>query len=233
MKLRRFAIALLALTGSAIAETGLLYETDFEQFSIGDNQWAGNEGWFSNSEASSTAVQGIDDGIVLGLGKSAFLGFNEPATRWSYVARQLDHDPAAENSSRIDIDTLLGIQDSTNGRYDYFFVSIYNISGEFLAPIQFSNEQEAYGIWRDDGRTLTDTTVDFLTGEVQLLVLHIDPINNRWSAEFDGIPLFTDEIFTQTGKDITLGSLAYEWQTTDSSRTMSARFYRVTREVTP
>ncbi|YCM46151.1 hypothetical protein V2O64_08980 [Verrucomicrobiaceae bacterium 227] len=219
MNLRSLATALLALAGPAFAETGLLYQTTFSEFPVGENNWAGNEGWFTNSEATSTSVQGIDDQVILGLSKSAFLGFNEPATRWTYVAKLFNHDSSQKGSALIEVDTLLGVQDSTNGQNDSFFVSVYNIQGQFLAAIQLSTEEETYGIWRDDGEDLTDTTVDFITGELQLLVLNIDLINNRWSAEHDGIPLFTDQIFTKTINARTFGSLAYEWQVTDPSPT--------------
>lgn len=212
MTLRFLATALAILTGSAHAETGLLYFTNFNEFEAGENQWAGSQSWFTNPEATDTNVQGIDANIVIGLGKSAFLGANTPSTHWTYVAKAFNHNPTTEGSSRIEIESLLGIQDSINGFNDSFYVSIYNNAGEFLSAIQFSTETETYGIWRDDGQDLIDTTVDYLTGELQLLVLDIDFINNRWSAEHDGIPLFTNEIFTKTGKARTFGSLAYEWQ---------------------
>ena len=63
MNLRSLATALLALAGPAFAETGLLYQTTFSEFPVGENNWAGNEGWFTNSEATSTSVQGIDDQV--------------------------------------------------------------------------------------------------------------------------------------------------------------------------
>jgi hypothetical protein len=199
--------------GFISAETGLLYSTDFENFPAGANQWAGTEGWFSN--AGSLGIQGIDQDQVAGIGNSAFLGFNTPALRWNYVARPFNHNPVTQGSASIEIDTLLGIQDSTNGNFDSFFVSIYNHLGQFLAAIQFTNEKQLYRIWRDNGVSLIDTTINFIPGELQLLFLRIDLINNRWSAEHDGIPLFTDQTFTMSENSRTFGSLSYEWQITD------------------
>lgn len=201
----------------AWAGTGLLYSTNFDDFPLGPNQWTGTDDWFGNPGSSSLGIQGIDENIITGLGKSAFLGFSEPESRWNYVARIFDHDSATEGSATIEIDTLIGIQDSTNGQHDSFFVAIYNDQGSFLAAIQFTNEKQFYQIWRDDGVTLTDTTVNFIPGELQLLVLKIDLINNLWSAEHDGIPLFADKTFTNSDKSRTLGSLSYEWQVTDST----------------
>ena len=201
------------------AETGLLYATDFDNFPTGPNQWTGTQGWFGDPTAEHLGIHGIDDGQVNGIGKSAYLGFNTPNTRWNFVARTFNHDPTTKGSATIEIDTLIGIQDSTNGKFDSFYVSLYNQQGQFLAAIQFTNEKQLYQIWRDDGAVLTDTTINFIPGELQLLVLKIDFINNLWSAEHDGIPLFTNAILNNSGKDRTLGSLSYEWQVTDPDPT--------------
>lgn len=215
----RTLVAFSFLSCSACAETGLLYSTDFDDFPVGLNQWTGTDGWFGAPANEALGIQGIDQGLINGLGNSAFLGFNTPASTWNYVARVINHDPVAEGSATLEIDTLIGIQDSTNGKYDSFFVSLYNQQGQFLAAIQLTNEKQLYQIWRDDGLILTDTTVNFIPGELQLLVLKIDLINNLWSAEHDGIPLFTDQVFTLSGKSRTLGSLSYEWQISDAAPT--------------
>ena len=141
----------LASSLSVPAKTGLLYFTEFEEFTPGPNQWAGQHEWFSNPAAAEGGIQGIDQDFLPGLGKSAFLGFETPNVGWNFLAQPVNHNPAAEGTARIEIDTLIGIEDSTNGEYDSFFVGIYNIEGEFLAAIQFSNEREAFGIYYDDG----------------------------------------------------------------------------------
>jgi hypothetical protein len=211
----RVLAVIALLVAHTRADTGLLYSTDFDDFPLGPNQWSGTDDWFGNPGSGSLGIQGIDENIIAGLGKSAFLGFNEPESRWNYVALVFNHDSATEGSALIEVDTLIGIQDSTNGQHDSFFVALYNEEGSFLAAIQFSNEKQFYQIWRDDGITLTDTTVNFIPGELQLLVLKINLLNNLWSAEHDGIPLFADETFTNSNKPRTLGSLSYEWQITD------------------
>lgn len=213
----RLLAALWLIAAQARAGTGLLYSTDFENFPVGANEWTGTDGWFGNPGSGALGIQGIDQDIIPGIGKSAYLGFDQPESRWNYVARVFNHNPLSEGSATIEVDTLVGIQDSTNGHYDSFFVSIYNHQGNFLAAIQFTNEEQKYQIWRDDGVSLTDTTVNFIPGELQLLVLKIDLINNLWSAEHDGIPLFNNKPFTLSGKTRTLGSLSYEWQVTDES----------------
>jgi len=213
-------LGVLSLCHRSQAETGLLYSTNFDSFPIGENQWAGSDGWFSNQEATTGGIQGIDNNITPGIGQSAFLGAAEPTTTWNFVARSINHDPAAENSAFVEIETLVGFEDSTNEQYDSFFVGVYNMAdmaGDFLAAVQFSNEREAFGIFWDNGTTVQDTTVDYIHGELQLLNITIDLPNNLWSADFDGIPLFRDEIFTTTGRTRNFGLVSYEWQTTSSN----------------
>ena len=219
---RSFIFGITLLTSlTAHGKTGLLYSTAFENFDAGIDLWHGQDGWLSNTSAQTGGIQGIDNEIIEGLGKSSFLGFQQPTAGWNYVARQINHDPANEGTATIEIDTLIGLEDSTNGKYDSFFVSIYNIQGDFLAAIQFSNERESFGIFYDDGTTVRNTTVQYLHGELSLLVLSIDFQNNLWSADFDGIPLFENIQFTASGKPRNLGTFAYEWIATDPNPAMA------------
>jgi len=220
--LRSLILGITLLTTSAVlGKTGLLYSTAFEDFGVGPNLWHGQDSWFSNTSAQTGGIQGIDLNVIEGIGKSSFLGFQPPTTGWNFVARQLNHDPASEGTAIIEIDTLIGLEDSTNENYDSFFVSIYNSQGDFLAAIQFSNERESFGIFYDDGVTVRSTTVQFLHGELSLLALAIDFQNNLWSADFDGIPLFENVQFTATEKNRDLGTFAYEWIVTDPNPAMA------------
>ncbi len=206
------------LLSTSQGQTGLLYETDFESFPIGNNQWNGQDGWFSNTEAASGGVQGIDSDIIVGLGKTAFIGSNQPTSTFNFVSREIDHDSAEANSASVEIETLIGFEDSTNGRYDSFFITIYNNAQEFLAAFQFSNQRPAFGIYYDNGVTVSDTEFDYVFGELYLLTLEIDFQNNQINASLDGIPLFKDgEVpFTETGRSRSFGYLSYEWLTSSS-----------------
>jgi len=198
------------------SRAGTLYSTDFEPFPAGDNLWAGTQGWLSNN--NSSGVQGIlqDPVADLPLGKAAFLGFATPPTAFTVVYRPLNFDPVASGQPRIEFESLLGVQDSTNGRRDRFHLTFYNIAGDFLAALTFDNSSGQ--VLSDDGGTVRDSGVPFLRGDpllglaaLQLLHLGIDFDLNRWSATLDGVPLF-DQPFTVTGKPRTLGTLAVEWE---------------------
>jgi hypothetical protein len=192
------------------AAAGDLYWTDFEDFSVGPNQWAGTGGWLGNS--ATTGSHGISQGLVPGLGKTAYLGLNRPSAPFVSVYRPLAHDPVAEGTAALEFETLMGIEDSTNGRHDDFYFSFYNIAGQFLGAILLSNNPLTYGIWRLDGNGVFDTGIDFTHGELHLLNARIDPHANTWSAEFDGLPLFTGATFNATGRPRTFGPVAAEWQ---------------------
>lgn len=206
--LRQLALAAAWTAGAASA--GDLYWTDFETFTEGPNQWVGTGGWLGNS--TTTGSHGISQDLVPGLGKTAYLGLNQPATTFVTVFRPVNHDPLAAGTAALEFETLMGIEDSTNGRFDDFYLSFYNIGGEFLGAILLSNNPLTFGLWRLDGNGVFDTQIDFTHGELHLLNARIDPQANTWSAEFDGLPLFTDAPFNVSGKEITLGSVAAEWQ---------------------
>ena len=219
---RRFSLggflsgAVAALLSTAQAE--LLYTTDFEAFPAGPDRWVGfaPDPWLGNSIGSGS--HGVDDDQVAVLGKTAYLGANQPNTTLVTVARQIDHDPATSGAARITVDCLLGIEDSTNGRRDSFFLSIYNSTGTWLAALRFSNELATFGIWREDGvNAPVDTGVPFLPGELHLVGIEIDFTSNRWQADLDGIPLFTDAPFTASAGPRDLGSFAVEWQIAGNS----------------
>lgn len=193
-----------------------LYWTDFEGFTAGENQWAGTEEWISNDVTSG--AQSIDQDLIIGggLGKTASIGFNRPDATFTFVARPIGHDAATTGIPIVEIQTLLGIEDSTNGRRDDFFLSIYNNNGSRLASIRFDNQSPSaigsqFGIWREDGLYQFDTLLEFIHGELFDLYLRIDLAANTWSADIDGVPLFTDATFTATTAPVNLGLVAFEW----------------------
>lgn len=202
-----------------------LYSTDFEAFPVGNNQWAGTEGWISSDPTSG--AQGIIQDPVenLPLGKTAYLGFEQPAATLTRVYRTINYNPIPSGVPRIEFESFLGIQDSTNNQRDQFFISFYDIAGNFLAAINFDNTSSNTLLWRglSDGSVQTvETGVPFIRGDqtlgfvaLQILACQIDLATNLWSAQLDGIPLFTEVPFTDSDfAPLTLGSIAAEWELT-------------------
>jgi len=210
--------ALAALLLSAGRATAIeLYYTDFESFTAGDDHWAGTDGWLANSKG--VGVHGIDNEIVAGLGKTAFLGFKQPLSTIVTLMRPVNYNPVAAGRPIIEFETLMGIEDSTNGHRDSFFFSFYNTNGNFLASIRFSNEALTYGVWRLDGTNQYDTGTQFTRNDLHLLYASIDFSTNRWSADLDGIPLFTNAVFNNTGQPLSLYGVSAEWQLASTSVT--------------
>ncbi len=192
----------------------VLYETDFDDFTTGANQWSANASWTSNDTTSG--AQSIDDDVLPALLKTASLGFARPALDFTFVALDLGYDHVASGAPIVEIDTLIGIEDSTNNRRDDFFISIYNSDGNRLASIRFDNQDpdavnSQFGIWRENGTNQFDTLVDFIPSELFNLVATINLESNTWSADIGGIPLFTDQQFTNTNNPVNFGFLAFEW----------------------
>lgn len=210
-------IANLFALGSACGE--ILYETDFDAFPAGPNQWSSASEWASNDEVSG--AQSIDDGLISGLLKTASLGFATPTNRFTTVFLDLGFDPNVTGSEIVEIDTLLGIEDSTNDRRDDFFLTFYRGSGERLASIRFDNDSpdavgSQFGIWRETSTSQFDTGIDFIPGELFNFFATINLETNRWSADVDGLPLFDDATFTDRPLPLDLGFVAFEWDLTSA-----------------
>ncbi|MEN8678923.1 MAG: hypothetical protein ABF391_02630 [Akkermansiaceae bacterium] len=198
-------------------EGEILYDTDFDNFPTGANNWAENEGWVSNDTTSG--AQAIEANVLPALLNVATLGFERPASDLTFVALNLGYDHVASGEPVVEIDTLLGIEDSTNNRRDDFYLSIYNSAGDRLASIRFDNQDPGafnsrFGIWREDGTNQFDTLFDFIPGELFNLVATINLENNTWSADIDAIPIFENARFSNTGEPVNFGFLAFEWDLT-------------------
>jgi len=191
-----------------------VYSTDFESFPVGPDQWAGNEGWLGNSTGAGT--HGIDSNQFEGaLGNTAYLGGSQPSgTTLVTLYRSVNVDPADTGVPTMACETLMGIADPGHQRRDDFIFNFYNSGGQSLAAIRFSNQEASFGIWRRDGSTQYDTEVEFIRGELHLLHTEIDLVANQWSADLDGIPLFTNAQFTATSGDRDFGSVAAQWDLT-------------------
>lgn len=208
----KYHLPLLLLSSLLHADT--LYETDFDNFPTGKNQWAGTDGWISND--TSSGAQAIDADLIPALLQTASLGFNQPLADLTFVALNLGYDHLATENPIVEIDTILGIEDSTTNRRDDFFLSIYNSDGNRLASIRFDNQDpnvpgSQFGIWRENGTNQFDTRLDFIPGTLFNLFITLNLETNTWSADIGGNPLFENSQFTNTAHPVNLGFVAFEW----------------------
>ncbi len=195
----------------------ILYDTDFDTFPAGPNNWSGNDNWISNDTISG--AQTIDGNVLPGLLNTATLGFSQPTSQFTFVALDLDYDHIASEKPIVEINTLIGIEDSTNNQWDDFYLTIYNTVGNRLASIRFDNQHpeitnSQFGIWRENSTNQFDTLFDFAVGELFNLIATVDLEENTWSASIDSIPIFEDAQFSNSSDPINFGFLAFEWALT-------------------
>lgn len=217
MRVAGFCSGVLAMVCGVVLATlsrsdaGLIYYTDFENFTAGPNKWVGTDGW--NASTNTTGSHGIDQDVVPGggLGKTAYLGYAQPSTAPVLVSRSISYNHTSTGVPRLSFQIVLGIQDSTNGRRDNFYVYFYNSLGQQLAAIGFMNNANQ-GITRSDAVSTVTTAATFLHGELHVLTGIIDLAGNRWSAELDGVPIFQNAVFNANGRSRVLGMLGFLWQ---------------------
>lgn len=188
-----------------------LYETAFEGFAVGDDTLVGTDGWLGDNIGE--AVHGIDENILPGIGKSAFLGFNPPSDSFVRVFRPVDYDPVAEATPVIEFFALVGIQESGTGSRDVFYVTVLNSAGQALAGIRLRSTAFGVEVSRYDGAGFFVIVGGFAHGLLEPMFLTIDYAANTWSASWAGVGLFLDAPFTsRNGIARDLGSFAAEWQ---------------------
>ena len=220
-----------AISSAGPTHADVLYETDFENFTVGTEELTNTDSWQASLvDGFPHDLHGIDLEIVPGLGKTAFLGLDDPddsqqkeiGAEVVSVFRPIVFDPVAEDKPIVEFEALIAIAASQDvagtlqneaNIEDRFLISFYNNSAQFLASIIYDTRTASYGLWRNDGASFggtTDTGIEFIIETPQFLYAEIDYQNNTWSASLDGVPIFTDAPFTATGNSRTLGLVAAE-----------------------
>lgn len=209
----------LPLTGTAVVKQ-VVYQTDFSQFAEGLNTIDGVDGW--SAIHPGTGVQGTIDTTTLApdLGRSAFIGFNNPDDDFNGIYKQLDRDPIAEMSPLVEFSVDLAVLDSTNSVYDVFSVRFYNAENDLLSTITLNNSDLYIHTW--NGVEFRETSKKFENDTLFTLSGRIDFASNTWSAEMrseslpsNHLPLFENIPFHSGGKPLDLGLMLFAWQLGD------------------
>ena len=210
-------VAVMLLAPMVLGVDRPLYETDFFEFPVGDDQLVGNEGWLGTHVGQG--LHGIDANAYEGLGNSVFLGFTPPSDPADgdlvSIYHPLEAATAATDTVRFQVQ--MGISETIEGGYDAFNFAFFDAADGFLAAISFDTNEIDFGIWTDDGETVSDTGELFLTDYVHLLSVTIRLGDNRWSADLDGITVFEDIVFTsrESSSGLQVGGIAAEWEIQD------------------
>ncbi len=210
----------LAGLAQPLGAEDIIYQTDFSDFNAGQDQLAGREGWEGSHVGQG--LHGIDEDIYVGQDHSAYLG-GTPTDNQTDLVRVYHsfHEavPQQAEIKRLQFQVLFGIVESLIGGYDTFSFVFYSETNEFLAALHFDTTEFDYGIWTDDGEEATYTGEVFLTDYLHLLTVEIDPQNNQWQADLDGIPIFETIAFTSQSANspAPVGKIAAEWRISDPS----------------
>jgi len=207
-------ITVTSLISTSYSQT--IYATEFEEFTEGPDQLVGDSFW-ELGNSLDTGSHGIDNELVSGLGHSAFVGFKQPDTSNVFVAKRHDFDPIASGQPEVEFESFLGVNDSTNGKRDFFSIFFFNGLGTPLASIQFRNLDSVFGIWYSDGLAIHDTGLDFIRGDLDFLTAQINFETNTWSAQFGGLDLFSNVPFHAGGAALDLGLTGIQWQVDPAS----------------
>ena len=203
-------MAVIFTMSSGQLRSQTIYATEFEEFDIGSDKLIGPNFW-QIGNSIGTGSHGIDEDLVSGLGKSAFLGFREPSSALVTVAVSHAYDPLGAGKPIVEFESVLGVEDSSNTRRDTFSVVFLNLAGDLLASIEFRNSNNNFGLWYSNGKKITDSDIDFIRGELHLLTAQINFAENTWSAQLDGIDIIEDVVFHDDDKTLDLGFTGAQW----------------------
>ena len=211
---------LCAIAAPASVRT-VLYSTGFDTFASGVDKLVESDKWLGST--SSKGVHGVDAEGSGGIGQSGYIGRNRPAPSVTFVSvrNAVDYDPFAAAETRgevMEFFGLIGVADSTNGKRDNFYVTVYDSENRLLGAVNFDNTQERFGIYKYDGSNYERSPVGFVRGRWYELFIRVNFATGRWSAELNHLPIFEDALIDFTGKSRQLGAVAVEWEISDVSK---------------
>jgi hypothetical protein len=132
-----------------------------------------------------------------------------------FLYRPINYSPLAAGLPLVRFSTLMRIQDSTNGEYDFFQWSVYNLTGDRLFTLDFDNSTSYptninYALDGDNPYVSTGTR--FFPGSNYTLTVTMNFASNRWSATLNAIVLATNLPMTTTSLPLTLGDVDAVWE---------------------
>jgi len=209
-------IGLLLLLAGSTPQTWAaptnIYSTQFEsaQGYNANFDLDGQNAWISYGTGGE-ACNGLVSGFFPGQGQQAYIGFTNGIDTL-FLLRPINFSPLAAGLPLVRFTTLMSIEDSTNGEYDYFQWSVYNIAGDRLFTLDFDNFSTNISYALDNPGTYVNTGVKFAPGATYTLTIIMNFASNRWSATLNSALLATNLPMTTTGKPLTLGDVDAVWE---------------------
>lgn len=122
------------VAGGFPARATSLYTTEFDNppFAPSPGFWAGVDGWLSTDPGNGSVAITSDGG-------AGYLGIVPPAGSFSQVWRNFGLEILDLDLPIVRIRTRIAVVDSTNGRFDFFSLSVFNDRGQLLASLLLDN----------------------------------------------------------------------------------------------
>jgi hypothetical protein len=103
------------------------------------------------------------------------------------------------------------IVDSTTNRYDNFYWTVYNTSGESLISLDFDVYYLGVYYLLDGTNDFVDSGVTFSNDVPYTLSMTLDLGRNRWSARLDNQTIATNQPLTTVGAKVDVGDIDAAW----------------------
>jgi len=208
-------LAITAGLNASFAALTNLFSTQFEaaQGYNANLDLDGQNGW-TTFGAGGINCNGLVSGFFPGQGQQAYIGFTN-GVNTLFLLRPINFAPLAAGLPLVKFTTLMRIEDSTNGEYDFFQWSVYNITGDRLFTLDFDNSTPYptninYALDGTNGYVSTGTRF-FLRSNYTLSVT-MNFASNRWSATLNSTVLATNLPMTTTGLPLTFGDVDAVWE---------------------
>lgn len=201
-------VAGLILIGwGTLVRGAFLWREDFSTFSEGSDRLALIDGW--DSDTVGYGSHGIVEDVLPERGRSGYIGLNPPPDNVVGLWRPVDIPINRLIDGVLEVAAVVAVVDSSNDRWDNFFVTFGNTDGDPLAAINFDNTN--FLIFVDDGKTVTNTEFTFVPDSFYTLMARIDLWENRWTVTLDETTIVEDSPFHSGGNGLDLGRIGFEW----------------------
>ncbi|MHB8520036.1 MAG: hypothetical protein ACYDH9_04695 [Limisphaerales bacterium] len=207
-----WVVDLAAFAQGAGAQPSVIYSTGFEVAERYDTNLTlvGQNGWVASI---SSGGNGLLTSFFEGYGQQAFIGFSPPdgTNDTLNIWRPINYVPSGTNATLVKFSVLMSIADSTDGQFDDFRWSVYNISGTRLFTLDFDNATFLVSYALDDTKGFVSTGTTFTNGSLYALVITMDFKRNLWSATVNNLSVVNAKPITATNSVLNLGDIDAVW----------------------
>ncbi len=197
-----------------------VYSTHFEK-SEGYNityELAGQKGWVT--DCASYGGNGLlTNALGSATNQAGYVGLwpLDPPTNAFSLWQPLNYSPLTTRLTTVKFSALMLVVDSTNGKRDDFYWSVFNTNGDRLFTLDFYNEDLGIYYIMDDTNGFVFTGATFTNDVAYNLLITMDFARNRWSATMNGTNLIAGLAMTTRNAKLDLGDVDAVWALGDAN----------------